>query len=67
MKAIKNDAEENACLERLYKIAFGDQYTTADIYWQRVWQQTTQIDTAEINRVTQDWFATMTESLLKEK
>ena len=69
LKAIKNDAEteENTCLDRLYKIAFGDQYTAADIYWQRVWQQTTQIDTAEINRITQGWFETMAESLLKEK
>ncbi|WP_109077624.1 exodeoxyribonuclease V subunit gamma [Aggregatibacter kilianii] len=54
------------CFALLNKIAFGDERSRGDLYWQRVLMQTQELDVNEINQQVKNWFAPMWQAIKKE-
>ena len=55
------------CFALLNKIAFGDERSRGDLYWQRVLVQTQELDLTWINQQVKAWFVPMLQAIKKEK
>ena len=61
---LKTD-EPDLLRKELNKLVESNQFTSGDIYWQRILQQTSQIDLLAMNAKMQEWFGLMIAQLVK--
>ncbi|MDO4626475.1 MAG: exodeoxyribonuclease V subunit gamma [Pasteurellaceae bacterium] len=65
LKLISNEPVDlDKCRAKLDDIANGSPYQSGNVYWQRLLEQSQQVDLTKINHQTADWFALMNQSLI---